>query len=166
MPEWTFPGRGRVQGQLQRASADPRRAGERLLAALPVRGRQAELGARLEERRAQAERALGYVELYGAYTETEAIFRVDRLLELSGSLVARTTGAADFDPAVIDWPSYVHDVHLPSVVEHARVQTTPGRREGAVPPATGACAAVLAPERQLAVFDLENTLIASNVVES
>ena len=29
--------------------------------------------ARLEERRAEAERALGYVELYGAYTETEAV---------------------------------------------------------------------------------------------
>ena len=40
----------------------------------PLRGRQADLAARLEERRDEAERALGYVELYGAYTETEAVF--------------------------------------------------------------------------------------------
>src|SRR5207253_11245859 len=36
----------------------------------------------LEERRSQAERALGYVELYGTYAETEAVFRVERLLQL------------------------------------------------------------------------------------
>ena len=38
--------------------------------------------AALEERHPLAERALGYVELYGAYTETEARYRVDRLLAL------------------------------------------------------------------------------------
>ena len=38
--------------------------------------------AALEERHLLADRALGYVELYGAYTETEARYRVDRLLAL------------------------------------------------------------------------------------
>ena len=56
-------------------------------------------------------------------------------------------------------------MHLPSVVEHARVKTTPGRRD-ADARRDRSLKAVLAPERQLAVFDLENTLIASNVVES
>ena len=162
VPEWTFPGRGRVQRQLQRASATLAR-GERVLAALPVRGRQAELGARLEERRAQADRALSYVELYGAYAECEALYGVDRLV----GLAARTPddGLWNIDPAVIDWPAYVHDIHLPSVVEHARVKTTAGRREGPTRRERG-LKTVLAPERHLAVFDLENTLIASNVVES
>ena len=36
--------------------------------------------AALEEQHLLADRALGYVELYGAYTETEARYRVDRLL--------------------------------------------------------------------------------------
>ena len=31
------------------------------------------------------------------------------------------------DPRVIAWPTYVHEIHLPSVVQHARVKTTPGR---------------------------------------
>ena len=35
-----------------------------------------------------------------------------------------------FDPRVIDWDRYVHDVHLPSIVVHARVRTAGGRREG------------------------------------
>jgi len=165
VPEWTFPGRGRVQRQLQRATTALTR-GERLVAALPVRGRQAEFGGRLEERRLQADRALSYVELYGAYAECEAIFAVDRLVELAGSLDPEDAAAWTMDPAVIDWDAYVHDVHLPSVVEHARVRTAPGRRDAASGRRERGLRAVLAQERQLAVFDLENTLIASNVVES
>jgi HAD superfamily hydrolase (TIGR01490 family) len=150
-----------VQKQLQQA-ADMLQRGERVLAALPIRGKRAEVGARLEERRAQAERALSYVELYGAYAECEAIYKVDRLVALAD----RTTEEGwAIDPAVIDWPTYVHEVHLPSVVEHARVRTKPGRREGPTRRERG-LDTVLSKDRQLAVFDLENTLIASNVVES
>ena len=45
---WTFPGRGRVQGQLRRAKESLGRA-ERVLQSLPLRGKQAEWSARLEE---------------------------------------------------------------------------------------------------------------------
>ena len=43
-----------------------------------------------------------------------------------------------FDPAVIDWRHYVEEVHLPSVVAHARVRTVPrkaddGEPRGALP---------------------------------
>ena len=79
VPDWSFPGRGRVQRQLERAKTTLERA-ESTLQALPLRGRQALWSARLEERREEAERALGYVELYGAYAECEAIYGVDRLL--------------------------------------------------------------------------------------
>ena len=164
VPEWTFPGRGRVQRQLERATR-ALTAGEKAIAALPIRGRQAEYGARLEERRGQAERALSYVELYGAYAETEAIYSVTRLIALWESLDEVDQRIFCFDPAVIDWSSYIHDVHLPSVVEHARVRTTAGRREGPNRHDRG-LKAILSPSRHLAVFDLENTLIASNVVES
>ncbi len=164
VPEWSFPGRGRVQRQLQRATKTLS-AAESVIRSLPVRGKQAELSSRLEERRAQAERALGYVELYGAYTETEARFRVDRLVRLWDGLDHADQRDFCFDPAAVDWDRYVQDVHLPSVVIHARVRTTPGRREGPNREDRGR-RAVLSPDRHLAAFDLENTLIASNVVES
>jgi HAD superfamily hydrolase (TIGR01490 family) len=164
VPKWSFPGRGRVQRQLQRATKSLS-AAEDALRALPVRGQQAELSSRLEERRAQAERALGYVQLYGAYTETEARFRIDRLLGMWDSLGAEDHATFAFDPGAIDWDRYVQQIHLPSVVLHARVRTTPGKREGLSREERGR-RAVLAPERHLAAFDLENTLIASNVVES
>ena len=81
VPEWSFPGRGRVQRQLRRADTVMTFA-EKLLTALPIRGRQAQLAALIEDRHVMAKRALGYVELYGAYTETDARYRIDNLLEL------------------------------------------------------------------------------------
>jgi HAD superfamily hydrolase (TIGR01490 family) len=164
VPEWSFPGRGRVQRQLQRATKVIDRA-ERVASMLPIRGKQAAFTAKLEEQRSQADRALGYVELYGAYAETEAIYRVDRLLSLSNSLDTNDRDTFTFDPAVIDWDHFVQNVHLPSVVQHARVRTGPGRKEGMSREERGR-RAILSPDRHLAAFDLENTLIASNVVES
>jgi len=164
VPEWSFPGRGRVQRQLQRATKALTTA-ERVLGALPLRGERAEFAARVEERRSQAERALGYTELYGAYTETEAHFRVDRLLALWERLSPSDKDLFCFDPGVISWSDYVHEVHLPSVVEHARVRST-ARRSTVANRSDRARTAILSPERHLAAFDLENTLVASNVVES
>ena len=83
VPDWSFPGRGRVQGQLNRAKNVLTRT-EKLLHSLPLRGQQAEWSARLEEKRIEVERALEYVELYGLYAECEAIYGVDHLLALRG----------------------------------------------------------------------------------
>jgi fatty acyl-CoA reductase len=171
VPDWSFPGRRRVQRQLNRATKAIEVA-ERGLHSLPLRGKQADLSARLEERRDEVERALSYVELYGAYTETEAIFSVDRLLAVHDAMPEADRQEFGFDPAVIDWPHFCHNVYLPSVVAHARVRLA---TQGRAKPRKGTTGmsreergrkAVLSPERQLAVFDLENTLIASNVVDS
>ncbi len=163
VPEWRFPGRGRVQGQLSRAKTAIAR-GEQVLRALPLRGRQADLSAKLESKRQEVERALEYVELYGLYTECEAIYQVDRLLGMLDELDDADREAFDFDPRHVDWVHYINEVHLPSIVRHARVKTVPGKtstdRSGRLR------RQVLSPQRHLAAFDLENTLIASNVVES
>ena len=135
-----------------------------MLQALPLRGKQADLSARLETKRMEVERALEYVELYGLYTECEAIYQVDNLLAMWPGLDAADREAFAFDPRTIDWPTYIRQVHLPSIVQHARVKTEPGKTR------TDRTARlrrqVLDPARHLAAFDLENTLIASNVVES
>ncbi len=164
VPEWSFPGRNRVQGQLTRAKQIITTA-EKALQTLPLRGKQAELSATLESKRIEVERALEYVQLYGLYTECEAIYQVDNLLALWDSLPPEDQQNFCFDPRVVDWHHYVDSIHLPSVVEHGRVKSTPGKsrtpdrmvrlRKG-----------VLDPKRHVAAFDLENTLIASNVVES
>lgn len=163
VPEFRFPGRGRVQGQLNRAKAVITR-GEKVLQALPLRGKHAELSAKLETKRMEVERALEYVELYGLYTECEAIYSVDNLMSMWNSLDAADREAFAFDPSAVDWPTYINQIHLPSIVQHARVKTEPGKTRT---DRTGRLRKqVLDPSRQVAAFDLENTLIASNVVES
>ena len=164
VPEWKFPGRGRVQKQLTRAQKVLTTA-EKALQTLPLRGKQADFAAELESKRQDIERALEYVELYGLYTECEAIYQIDNLLGLWDTLDADDQRDFNFDPRVIDWDHYVNNIHLPSIVQHARVKSTPGKskttdRMGRMREQ------VLDPKRHVAAFDLENTLIASNVVES
>ncbi len=164
VPEWSFPGRGRVQRQLKRADAAMTFV-EKVITALPIRGRQAQLAARMEDRHALAKRALGYVELYGAYTETDARYRVDNLIALWEAGDGDDHARFEFDPGAIDWDHYVHEIHLPSVLEHTRVRTKPGRSVVDKRPDRQR-RAILSPDRHLAVFDLEHTLMSSNVVDT
>ncbi|MDG1266160.1 MAG: HAD-IB family phosphatase [Ilumatobacter sp.] len=164
VPEWRFPGRGRVQKQLMQART-ALGAADRVLQALPLRGKQAELSAQLEEKRIEVETALEYVELYGLYTECEAIYQVDNLMAIWDGLDEQDRAGFNIDPRSVDWDHYVNNIHLPSIIKHARVKTTPGPsrstdRMGRMRKQ------VLDPKRHVAAFDLENTLISSNVVES
>jgi alcohol-forming fatty acyl-CoA reductase len=164
VPEWSFPGRGAVERQLDRVQRNLDRA-DRGLKMLPLRGKHALFNARLEQRKEQVERALDYVKIYGSYAECEALYGVDRLVGLHRDLAPDDAVTFGCDPIVIDWDVYVSEVHLPSVVGHARVKT---RGEASDPDSRTRRlrGRVLDPERQLAAFDLENTIIASNVVFS
>ncbi|MFV0260280.1 MAG: HAD-IB family hydrolase [Acidimicrobiales bacterium] len=164
VPAWSYPGRGAVERHLDRLHRNLSRV-DRTLKALPLRGKNALFNAELEERVEQLDRALGYVKIYGSYAECEALYGIDRLLALQDRLDPVDQDAFRCDPAVVDWNVYVCDVHLPSIVDHARVKTRP---EASDPDARTKRLRrrVLAPERQLAAFDLENTVIASNVVFS
>ena len=163
VPEWKFPARGKVQQQLKRAKTLTAKA-ERVLQAMPLRGTQATWAAKLEERKIDIERAYEYVQLYGLYTECEALYQVDNLLGMWDSMGARDRAAFNFDPRSVDWPTYIGTIHLPSIVTHARAKTKPGKNRN--DRADRLRRSVLSPDRHMAAFDLENTLISSNVVES
>ncbi len=164
VPQWSFPGRGRVKQQLERAGSMLDKA-HKAFDVLPVRGRHAMTAARLEEKRELVDRAMGYVDLYGAYAECEAVYGLERLLTLWGHLDDDDRAAFCFDPRGIDWDRYVPEVHLPSVVKAARAPMRPPSR-GGQSRSERLRSQILSPDRHLAAFDLENTLIASNVVAS
>ncbi len=164
VPEFRFPGRGQVEAELRRAQR-LLGATDKVLSALPLRGRQAAWATDLEERREVVDRASTYVTLYGAYTECEAIYGVDNLTALHEALAPDDQRDFGCDPLIIDWEHYVREIHLPSVVTHARVRTD-GRRGSSEARSTRLRRQVLSETRQMAAFDLENTLIASNVVTS
>ncbi len=161
--QWRYAGASGLEEQLDRAMG-VFTAAERIVNNLPMRGRN-DFTVRLTQRRAELEQIRGYVQLYGAYGRCEALYSIDRTLGLWASLPAADRERFGFDPRVIDWPSYIADVHLPTVIAQARVKTTPTPRTG--PTRTERLrAAALDPARHFAAFDLENTLIASNVVET
>lgn len=162
--EWGYTTRDRVEKQLRRAKSVLDRT-ETVIGKLPLRGKQAAWATKVEDRREEVTRALTYVELYGAYTSCEAIYGVDRLLALHESHTESDQAVFGMDPRVVDWARYVREIHLPSVVQHARVRTD-GRRGRTESRSTRLRRQVLSEDRQLAAFDLENTLIASNVVTS
>lgn len=164
VPEFAFTGRGAVEGDLRRARRTLGTA-ERVLQALPLRGKQAQWAAGIEEKRELVDRATAYVTLYGSYTECEAIYGVERLLALHDAMGPGDRATFGCDPRVVDWQHYVEEIHLPSVVKHGRVRTD-GTKGSGEARATRLRRQVLSPDRTLAAFDLENTLIASNVVTS
>lgn len=164
VPEWSFPGRGAVERQLERVQKNLERA-DRGLKRLPLRGRPALFNAQLEAQREQVERALGYVKIYGSYAECEALYGIENLVSIHESLDEEDQERFCCDPAVVDWDRYVTEVHLPSVVHHARVKTT-GEASNPDARTDRLRKRVLDPERNVVAFDLENTIIASNVVFS
>jgi phosphoserine phosphatase len=162
VPEWTFPGRGRVQGQLDRATKAFDLA-EKALRALPLRGKQADLSARSRRREPTSTGPKLYVELYGAYVECEAVYGVDTLLALFESLPTpikrRSASTRGSSTGTTTRPRSTCP----------RSSSTPACDDGG-PGREGRehrlRRQVLDAERHVAAFDLENTLIASNVVAS
>ncbi len=163
-PAWKYRDPGAVPNELARAKRVLDRTAK-ALDMLPLRGRQAQLSGELEERRDLVDRALEYVELYGSYTACEAVYQTDRLAALDAWLDPADREVFCLDPGVIDWRTYVQDIHLPSVMKIGRVKTAPTGK-GGESRSVRLRRSVLSPDRELAAFDLENTLIASNVVAS
>jgi alcohol-forming fatty acyl-CoA reductase len=161
---WVFTGTTGLEERLGRMSRALHFA-DRTVAALPLRGRQTELNQRLQEKIDLVEQGLGYVKIYGAYGRCEAAYSIDHLDELRQRLAPADRAEFELDPRVVDWTHYIKEIHLPTVVQQARVRMTGGGRRSE-PREERLRRQVLDPARHFAAFDLENTLIASNVVES
>src|SRR5439155_17071033 len=157
VPQWRFPGKRVVMRKL--------RTGERLLDAadrvvtrLPRSNRVRELVRRVDRTRGRLDFVRRYADLYGAYTEIETIYTDDQMLALHQSLPDEDRRDFPFDSGVIDWRHYLQDVHCPAVTVALRA-ITPERPKPTV-------SVVPRQDGVLAVFDMEGTLLDSNVVES
>jgi fatty acyl-CoA reductase len=163
IPEWTFPASDEIERSLARTERAVQ-AATALISRLPLRTSLVETQNRLFETQSALERARSYVELYGAYAECEALYLTDRLLTLAPALEGLE--GVTLDPRVIDWERFVLETHLPSVVEHARARTRPKPLGQRKPDREDRLRASLLTGSRLVAFDLENTLVAANVVDS
>jgi fatty acyl-CoA reductase len=157
VPQWRFPGRRRVNRML-RAGEKLIDAADRVVTRLPRSSRVREWVRTVDRERGRLQFVRRYADLYAAYTEAEVIYTDDRALELYRSLPEEDRRDFDFDAARIDWRHYIQDVHCPAVTVAMRA-VTPRRPEPSVrvePRHDGV----------VAVFDMEGTLLDSNVIES
>ncbi|MEV6631998.1 HAD-IB family hydrolase [Actinoplanes sp. NPDC051470] len=159
-PTWEFPGFSRADRML--------RTGEKLLdlaqdallrAGHSSRARRWQDDLTTTREETDALRRLA--DLYGDYVQNEAVYRTDKLLALHHSLTPEEAAPGGFDPADIDWGVYLREIHFPAVTGSRR---GPDRRRSRsrgpkdVNP-TG-------DNRTVAVFDLEGTIVSSNLIET
>jgi HAD superfamily hydrolase (TIGR01490 family) len=136
---------------------------DRAVGVLPSSARMRERVSNLDRRRRQLQSLRKYMELYGSYTESELAFVDERTLALHNSLSPEDKELFGCDAASFDWRYYLQDVHCPAITAPLRAMTAmrSKRRTPSVAlqmPDDGADV--------LAVFDLDGTLLSSNVVES
>jgi HAD superfamily hydrolase (TIGR01490 family) len=157
VPEWTWPGNLRVERKIKTAERLVDVA-DTVVTHLPKSKRMRDLVARVDRDKTRVEFVRRYSDLYGAYTEAEVIYTDDRTLALFRSLTEDDRERFPFDSAAIDWRHYLQDVHCPAVtiglraLSSARVKPRVRIRERE--------------QLVLAVFDMEGTILPSNVVES
>jgi hypothetical protein len=160
VPQWRFPGSRQVEMMLS-SSERATSAAERALLRLPASGKTREWMTAVHRQQTNLDFLRKYADLYQAYTQAEVIYDDSRTHALHRSLPPELADEHGFDPSVIDWEHYLQEVHSPSVTEMMRgfAKNRAGGRKSAAP---------ALPERTdiAAVFDLEGTIIASNLIES
>ena len=162
VPAWAFPGGDRVRTML-RLGERATDVVDRAIGVLPSTTRMRERVANLDRRRRQLQSLRRYMELYGSYTESEVAFVDERTLALHNALDPADQEQFGCDSAIIDWRHYLQDVHCPSITAPLRAMTS-GRSKRRTP--TVQLGATDGAKHVLAVFDLDGTLMSSNVVES
>ncbi|MDQ1631045.1 MAG: alcohol-forming fatty acyl-CoA reductase [Frankiaceae bacterium] len=157
---WAFAGASRIEARLERGEKVVKFA-ERALGMLPRSSRLRETAKELDRTSARLRFLRRYQDLYKSYTQAELIYDDTNTAALHAALSSGDQAEFGFDPTGYDWRGYL-ERHCDSVTAGLRyLQTTPGK-----PPVSLARDLPAGDGRQLAVFDLDGTLVSSTVVES
>ena len=158
VPLWRFPGGQRVEKALVKRERQAERA-EKFVSQLPTTPRTRKWLDGIKHGQHQLEVLRGYTNLYRAYVQTEIIFDDTNTKALHLSLPADLRDDRGIDLDKIDWENYFQTVHFPAVTTLTRAFAN---RPAAKPRSTP-----LLPARSdvVAVFDLEGTVLESNLVK-
>ncbi|MCU1579969.1 MAG: phosphoserine phosphatase [Rhodoglobus sp.] len=158
VPLWRFPGGQKVEKALAKREHQAVRA-EKVIQRLPTTKRTREWLDTISKGKHGLTQLRAFTELYRAYVQTEIIFDDTNTRALLASLPRSVQEVEGFDVTEIDWEDYWQNVHFPAV-------TTLTRAFGKRPSAKARAAKVL-PVRSdvLAIFDLEGTVLESNLVK-
>ncbi|HVT63602.1 MAG TPA: HAD-IB family hydrolase [Mycobacteriales bacterium] len=160
VPQWNWPGSARV-GQLIKIAERAQQTADRVVTSLPRSNRTRGWAKSLDRQKGRLDFLRRYFDLYQPYTEAELHFTDAATYELHAALDPSDSGPFGFDAAVIDWRHYLKDVHVPAVVTP---MTALQAMRGPRPDPTRRIATDKS--NVVAVFDMDGTLLSSNVVEA
>jgi HAD superfamily hydrolase (TIGR01490 family) len=172
-PNWTYPTRGELATRARTALRFVE-AAQWVIERLPLGASVAQLSDDLNAEKERLDRGVNLIQLYGVYTEVDCIFDTRNVTAIWDRVPEAERKTFPFDPALYDWEHYFQDVHFPTVVRMSRAETV--ARKGKQPSGSTAAKAEsssvhAAIERRkgrsdvLAVFDVDGTLVETNVVE-
>ncbi|MGH3352780.1 MAG: HAD-IB family hydrolase [Nocardioides sp.] len=168
LPEWTFEGGASVE-RLLSTGEKVHKVADTLLGLAPRGDRTRGWARDLDRQGRRLQFLRRYLNLYKEYAQADLRFIDANTLALYRSLTPADQETFAFDTAVIDWHSYLHDVHVPSVTKPIRELDE--LRKLRKRPVAGALPRVSTGSttdkpRVAAFFDLDGTLMSSNVIET
>lgn len=162
VPEWSFPAVEMVE-QRFRAKELSAKLGSAAVAYLPATRRTREWTSSLHKATSGLTMLRKYIELYRHYTKTEMVFDDANTRALREELPAEFLETHDFDITGLVWKDYFQDQHLPAVTEltkaYSRAKSAQTKRASRPAPA------LKESTDSLAVFDLDGTVLATNIVQ-
>ena len=164
LPQWTFPGASSIE-RLLSTSERAHKLAERLLAQAPRSDRTRKIAKDLDRTRVRLDFLRRYHTLYKEYAQSELHFVDDNTLALTQVLHPDDQAAFAFDTAVFDWKTYIQEVHCPSITASVRRMDAIRRKRGSRPTTMKELDEDIAGATALAIFDLDGTIMSTNVIE-
>jgi fatty acyl-CoA reductase len=172
-PTWTYPTREELATRARTALRFVE-AAQWVVERLPLGASVADLSDDLNAERERLDRGLNLIQLYGVYTEVDCVFDTRNLMSVWEKVPEAERKIFPFDAALYSWEHYFQDVHFPTVVRMSRAETV--ARKGKQPTGSTAVKSESSSVRAaidrrkdrsdvLAVFDVDGTLVETNVVE-
>ena len=162
LPEWTFPGGASVE-RMMVTGERVHKIADRLLGMAPRSDRTRSWARDLDRQGRRLQFLRRYLDLYKEYAQADLRFVDENTLALYRSLSPADQETFAFDTGVIDWHEYLHDIHVPSVTKPVRELDE--LRKLRKRPDSGRLPQ-LKDGRVAAFFDLDGTLMSSNVIET
>ncbi len=164
LAKWTWPGPEAVQRMLTVANAG-HQLGNRALSYAPRGARTRALAVMLDKQGQNLDFLSRYLSIYGEYLQSQVHYVDDYTLALHRSLHPDDVAAFGFDTASFDWRHYLLDVHVPAIADPVRRLEAARKRRRNVA-STYRDLKASEPGTVLSAFDLDGTVMATNVVET
>jgi fatty acyl-CoA reductase len=164
LPEWRFPGAQSVE-RLLTTSERAHKVADFVVGHAPRSARTLSLARDLDRQGRRLEFLRRYLNLYREYAEAELRFDDAHTRALLDDLHPDDRAIFGFDIDDVDWDHYLREVHCPAVT--APIRELDEVRRGRARSATATLRPVSQAEQRIAAFfDMDGTLLSSNVIET